>query len=85
LFTPKIHWIHYNYYDRYYRTSIYPRVGFNKQIAYDFFPVAGLTLEQKLIWSKKFTITANISYDLLVYNGVYSHVPGAYIGFKKYF
>lgn len=85
MFTPTIHWTHYHYYDRHYRTSFYPRVGFNKQIGYDFFPVAGLTLEQKLKWSKKFTMTANVSYDLRVYDGVYSHVLGAYVGFKKYF
>jgi hypothetical protein len=52
MFTPTIHWTHYHYYDRHYRTSFYPRVGLNKQIGYDFFPVAGLTLEQKLKWSK---------------------------------
>jgi Flp pilus assembly protein TadD len=85
MFTPTIHWTHYQYYDRHYRTSFYPRVGFNKQIGYDFFPVAGLTLEQKLKWSKRFTMTANVSYDLRVYDGVYSHVLGAYVGFKKYF
>jgi hypothetical protein len=85
MFTPTIHWIHYHYYDRYYRTSIYPRVGVNKQVGYDFFPVTGLTLEQKLIWSKKFAITANISYDLRVYDGEYTHVLGTYVGFKKYF
>ena len=85
MFTPTIHWIHYHYYDRYYRTSVYPRVGVNKQIGYDFFPVTGLTLEQKLIWSKEFAITASVSYDLRVYDGVYSHVLGTYVGFKKYF
>lgn len=85
MFTPTIHWTHYQYYDRHYRTSFYPRVGLNKQIGYDFFPLAGLTLEQKLKWSKKFTVTANVSYDLRVYDGVYSHVLGAYVGCKKYF
>jgi len=85
MFTPTIHWTHYHYYDRHYRTSFYPRVGLNKQIGFDFFPVAGLTLEQKLKWSKRFTMTANVSYDLRVYDGVYSHVLGAYAGFKKYF
>jgi predicted Zn-dependent protease len=85
MFTPTIHWTHYHYYDRHYRTSFYPRVGLNKQIGFDFFPVAGLTLEQKLKWSKKLTMTANVSYDLRVYDGVYSHVLGAYAGFKKYF
>jgi hypothetical protein len=30
-------------------------------------------------------MTANVSYDLRVYDGVYSHVLGAYVGFKKYF
>ncbi len=85
MFTPIVHWIHYHYYDRFYRTSVYPRVGLTKQYNYDFYPVGGLTLEQTLIWSKKFSLTANVSYDLRVYDGVYSHVLGAYVGFKKYF
>ena len=85
MFTPTIHWTHYHYYDRYYRTSFYPRAGVNKQIGYDFYPVAGLTMEQKLKWSKEFALTANVSYDLRVYDGVYSHVLGTYFGFKKYF
>lgn len=85
MFAPIIHWIHYHYYDRFYRTSVYPRVGLTKQYNYDFYPVGGLTLEQTLIWSKQFSITANVSYDLRVYDGVYSHVLGAYVGFKKYF
>jgi biofilm PGA synthesis protein PgaA len=85
MFTPIIHWTQYQYYDRHYRTSFYPRVGLNKQIGFDFFPVAGLTLEQTVKWSKKFTLTANVSYDLRVYDGDYSHVLGTYVGFKKYF
>jgi hypothetical protein len=85
LFTPTIHWTHYQYYDRHYRTSFYPRAGVNKEINFDFFPVAGLTIEQTLKWSKTLTLRANVSYDLRVYDGVYSHVLGAYFGFKKYF
>ena len=85
MFTPTIHWTHYDYYDRYYRTSFYPRVGVNKQIGFEVFPVAGLTLEQTLKWSKKFALTANVSYDLRVYDGDYTHVLGTYVGFKKYF
>jgi hypothetical protein len=30
-------------------------------------------------------LRASVSYDLRVYDGVYSHVLGAYFGFKKYF
>jgi biofilm PGA synthesis protein PgaA len=85
LVTPTIHWTHYQYYDRHYRTSFYPRAGVNKEIGFDFYPVAGLTIEQKLKWSKTLTVTANVSYDLQLYDGVYSHVLGAYFGFKKYF
>jgi hypothetical protein len=47
--------------------------------------VAGCTLEQRLEWSKTFALTATVSYDQQLYNGVYSHVLGAYVGFKKYF
>jgi hypothetical protein len=85
LVTPTIQWTHYHAYDRYYRTSFYPRAGVNKEIGFDVFPVAGLTIEQTLKWSKTFSLTANVSYDLRVYDGVYSHVLGAYFGFKKYF
>jgi Flp pilus assembly protein TadD len=85
LFTPSIHWTLYQFYDRLYRTSLYLRGGVNKQIGFDFFPVAGCTLEQRLEWSKTFALTATVSYDQQLYNGVYSHVLGAYVGFKKYF
>jgi biofilm PGA synthesis protein PgaA len=85
LFTPSIHWTVYQFYDRLYRTSLYLRGGVNKQIGYDFYPVAGCTLEQRLDWSKTFALTATVSYDQQLYDGVYSHVLGAYIGFKKYF
>ncbi|MEJ2672935.1 MAG: hypothetical protein P8168_12200, partial [Deltaproteobacteria bacterium] len=85
LFTPSIHWTIYQFYDRLYRTSLYLRGGVNKQIGFDFYPVAGCTLEQRLEWSKTFALTATVSYDQQLYNGVYSHVLGAYVGFKKYF
>ncbi len=85
LFTPSIHWTLYQFYDRLYRTSLYLRGGMNKQIGFDFYPVAGCTLEQRLEWSKTFALTTTVSYDQQLYNGVYSHVLGAYVGFKKYF
>jgi len=85
LFTPHIHWIHYQRYDRKIRSSFYFRGGLSKQIAYDPYAVGGITYEPTLQWSKSFEVKANVSYDTKVYDGVYTHVLGAYLGFKKYF
>ncbi len=85
MFTPTIHWIHYQRYDRKFRSSFYPRGGINKEIGFDFYPVGGITYEPTLVWSKTLEINGNISYDTRVYDGEYTHVLGAYFGFKKYF
>ena len=53
MFTPTIHWTHYARYDRRWRSSFYPRAGVNKQVSYDFLPVAGITYEQYISFSQQ--------------------------------
>ncbi|MCX5834244.1 MAG: hypothetical protein NTV99_07010 [Deltaproteobacteria bacterium] len=79
LLTPTIFWTHYNRYDQKWRSGFYPRAGVNYQTDYDFNPVAGITYEQLIVLSKTFQLTWNVSYDLRVYDGDYTHVLGAYV------
>jgi len=82
LLTPTIFWTHYNRYDQKWRSGFYPRAGVNYQTDYDFNPVAGITYEQLIVLSKTFQLTWNVSYDMRVYDGDYTHVLGAYVSLQ---
>lgn len=79
LLTPTVFWTHYHRYDRRWRSGFYPRAGVDYQTDYDFYPVAGITYEQWIVLSKTFQLTWNVSYDMKVYDGDYTHVLGAYV------
>jgi len=85
LLTPTVHWTHYCRYDTRWRSSFYPRGGIVKEHKESVYPVAGITYEQLLDISKTFGLTWNVSYDLRVYTGEYTHVLGTYFTFRKYF
>ncbi|MDD3580615.1 MAG: tetratricopeptide repeat protein [Desulfobacca sp.] len=85
LFTPTVHWIHHQRYDTKWRSSFYPRGGIVKEHKESVYPVAGITYEQLFNLSKTFGLTWNVSYDLRVYTGEYTHVLGTYFTFRKYF
>lgn len=82
LLTPTVSWTHYHRYDQKWRSGFYPRAGVNYQTDYDFNPVAGITYEQLIVLSKTFQLTWNVSYDLRVYDGDYTHVLGAYVSLQ---
>jgi tetratricopeptide (TPR) repeat protein len=82
LLTPTIFWTHYSRYDQKWRSGFYPRAGVNYQTDYDFNPVAGITYEQLIVLSKTFQLTWNVSYDMRVYDGDYTHVLGAYVSLQ---
>jgi hypothetical protein len=82
---PTLKWDHYVFYDRRVSSNIAGRVGFYKEHGFDFFPVGGVTYGMDIWLSKTFGLTWNVSYDLRVYDGNYSHVLGAALFFKKYF
>lgn len=85
LVKPSFQFIHYHMYSRKFRSNIYTRFGFYKEQNYDFYPVAGITYEQELLWSKTFSLTWNVGYDAKVYDGKYVNVLGAFFTFKKNF
>jgi len=85
LVKPAFQFIHYHMYSRKLRSTFYTRVGVYKEQNYNFYPVAGITYEQELIWSKTFALTWNVGYDTRVYDGNYVHVLGAFFTFKKNF
>ncbi|MFP3868834.1 MAG: hypothetical protein ACLFUU_11850 [Desulfobacteraceae bacterium] len=85
LFTPTVHWMHYYRYDTKWRSSFYPRGGIVKEHDESVYPTAGITYEQLLVLSKSFSVNWNVSYDLRVYTGDYTHVLGTYFTFRKHF
>jgi len=85
LLTPTVFWTHYHRYDQRWRSGFYPRAGVNYQTDYDFYPVAGITYEQLITLSKTLQLTWNVSYDMRVYDGDYTHVLGAYVQLQWFF
>ncbi len=85
LFTPTVHWLHYHRYNTKWRSSFYPRGGLVKEHKTVPFAVAGITYEQLLELSQSFSLNWNVSYDLRVYTGEYTHVLGTFFTFRKAF
>jgi biofilm PGA synthesis protein PgaA len=85
LVKPAFQFIHYHMYSRKWRSIIYTRFGLYKECNFDVYPVAGITYEQEIRWSKTFSFTWNVAYDEKVYDGKYVNVIGAFFTFKKNF
>ena len=85
LITPTFHWIHFLRYDKKFRSSLYPRIGFYKQHKYDCHTIGGVTYEQLIRLSKTFEFTWNVSWDRKIYDGDSTDVWGGFCAFRKNF
>jgi hypothetical protein len=85
LATSAIQWVNHIRYEKKWTSAVYLRAGFSGEHNYSTYPVAGITFEQVYVHSKTFNVTGNVSYDLRVYDGDYTHVLGAYLTLNWYF
>ncbi len=85
LLTSAIQWVNHIRYEKKWTSAVYLRAGVSGEYDYGAYPVAGVTFEQSYVHSKTFNITGNVSYDLRVYDGDYTHVVGAYVTLNWYF
>ena len=85
LLTSAVQWVNHIRYEKKWTSAVYLRAGFSGEHNYSTYPVAGITFEQVYVHSKTFNVTGNVSYDLRVYDGDYTHVLGAYLTLNWYF
>ena len=85
LLTSAVQWVNHIRYEKKWTSAVYLRAGFSGEHNYSTYPVAGVTFEQVYVHSKTFNVTGNVSYDLRVYDGDYTHVLGAYLTLNWYF
>jgi len=85
LLTSAVQWVNHIRYEKKWTSAVYLRAGVSGEKNYSAYPVAGITFEQVYVHSKTFNVTGNVSYDLRVYDGDYTHVVGAYVTLNWYF
>jgi len=85
LLTSAVQWVNHIRYEKKWTSAVYLRAGVSGEKSYSTYPVAGVTFEQVYVHSKTFNVTGNVSYDLRVYDGDYTHVLGAYLTLNWYF
>lgn len=85
LLTSAVQWVNHIRYEKKWTSAVYLRAGLSGENNYSTYPVAGITFEQVYVHSKTFNVTGNVSYDLRVYDGDYTHVVGAYVTLNWYF
>jgi biofilm PGA synthesis protein PgaA len=82
---PSLQIVHYERYDKNVRSNIKAEIGLYKQSGFNFYPLAGITYEQKIQTSKTFELKWSVGYLLRVYDGNYTNAFETYFLLNKKF
>ena len=82
---PSLQIVHYKRYDKSVESNIKTEIGLYKESRYGFYPLTGITYEQRIQTSKTFELKWSVGYLLRVYDGNYTNALETYFLFNKKF